>query len=361
MAMISLRGVSKAYPNGAVGLHSLDLDVETGERLALLGPSGSGKTTLLRLIAGLEEPDSGEIFIDGRSMKHMPAYRRGVAFLPQRPALYPHLTVRENLKVSASNDPSIDEVLQIEHLQNRYPHQLSGGEKHRVALARLVARNAPIWLLDEPFAPLDPVFRSEFRRDLHLLLGRSVATMLLVTHDPIDALALGRRVGVLGEGRMQQLGTPEELVRLPNNHFVALAVGQFYLIRGRASGGDSSEATFASEEGSMLMPLSPAIGRILAGHSNRSLTLGIRPEDIHLRPPEDRSVTGAEFVGWFAVSAEPVGSGWFLTLVRGTDRLRVSAPTGTPPRVGEPHSVWIPADRCHWFHGLTGQRIDASP
>ena len=361
MATISLRGISKAYPNGTVGLHSLDLDIPTGERLALLGPSGSGKTTLLRLIAGLETPDSGEIFIDGRSMKNVPAHRRGVAFLPQRPTLYPHLTVRDNLQVAGRANPSIDDVLQIAQLQDRYPHQLSGGEKHRVALARLVARNAPIWLLDEPFAPLDPVFRSEFRRDLHLLLERSVATMLLVTHDPIDALALGRRVGVLGEGRMQQLGTPEELVRWPNNRFVAFAVGQFYLICGRASGGDPSEATFASEEGSMLMPLPPAIGRIVAERSNRSLTLGIRPEDIHLRPPEDRSVIGAEFVGWYAVSVEPVGSGWFLTLVRGTDRLRVSVPTGTPPRVGEPHSVWIPADRCHWFDSLTGQRIDASP
>ena len=356
MATITLRGISKAYPNGTLGLHSLDLDVETGERLALLGPSGSGKTTLLRLIAGLEDPDKGEIFIDGRSMKNVPAHRRGVAFLPQRPALYPHLTVRDNLKVSSGKTPSIDDVLQIAPLLNRYPHQLSGGEKHRVALARLVARNAPIWLLDEPFAPLDPVFRSEFRRDLHLLLGRSVATMLLVTHDPIDALALGRRVGVLGEGRMQQLGTPEELVRLPDNRFVAFAVGQFYLIRGRASGGDPSEATFASEEGSMLMPLPPAIGRIVADRSNRSLTLGIRPEDFHLRPPEDRSVIGAEFVGWFVVSAEPVGSGWLLTLARGRCRVRAGWPSGTPPRVGHPENWFVPVDRCPWFDH-TGRSI----
>ena len=167
----------------------------------------------MRLVAGLEDPDAGEVHISGQRVDGLPPHRRGVALLPQRPALYPHLTVAQNLQ-AVRGTQSLD-LLQLGPLLHRYPHELSGGERQRVALAKLLARGAGVWLLDEPFSNLDPVFRSDFRRDLHLLLDRFAATIILVTHDPIDALALGRRVGVLGDGRLQQLGTARGVARPP--------------------------------------------------------------------------------------------------------------------------------------------------
>lgn len=223
--MLSIHNLSAAH-----GLHDLSLSVATGERLVLLGPTGSGKTTLLRLIIGLESPTRGEIVFDGKRLNDVPPHERGIAFLPQRPALYPHLSVRENLLIVCHEPAAISEaasLLKIPQLLNRRPNELSGGEKQRVALARAVLSKARLWLLDEPFAPLDPLFRSEFRKDLLLLLDSSQATMILVSHDPIDALALGRLIGVLGDGRLQQLGTPEELKARPCSRFVEAIAGQF--------------------------------------------------------------------------------------------------------------------------------------
>jgi multiple sugar transport system ATP-binding protein len=367
MPSISLLGVSKTYPGGVVGLRPTDLAVADGDRLALLGPSGSGKTTLLRLVAGLEEPDAGEIHIAGKRVDRLPPHRRGVALLPQRPALYPHLTVEGNLQAARGTQYSalstqFSELLRLGPLLNRYPHELSGGERQRVALAKLLARGAGVWLLDEPFSNLDPVFRSEFRHDLHLLLERCAATIILVTHDPIDALALGRRVGVLGDGRVQQLGTPEELRDRPGNRFVAFCLGRLSLIDGVAGdGGDPSGRTFALEDGSVTVPLPPDVARRIGPDPAPNLTLGIRPEDVLAWPPGERLSPpggGAVLTGWPVVLAEPVGSGWLLTLARGRSRLRVWQPSGTPPPVGAQADWYIPADRCLWFDG-TGQRIDA--
>ncbi|QEL14541.1 ABC transporter ATP-binding protein [Limnoglobus roseus] len=355
--MLTLRGVSKLFaPN--VGLHPLDLDVPAGDRLVLLGPSGSGKSTLLRLIAGLDDPDTGEIFLDGKLVNRVPPHERGVAFVPQRAGLYPHLTVQENLAVGRRTPVPTADPFGISHLLDRFPHQLSGGEKQRVALARVVTRQAGVWLFDEPFAALDPVFRSEIRHDLHLILGNSLHTILLVTHDPIDALALGRRVGVLGDGRIQQLGTAEELADRPNNRFVAFSVGQLSLIDGRVCGGDPSAAKFVSEDGSVDVTIPPALARRVATQPTPNLTLGIRPEDVHLRPPEEDSPNGANFRGWLVISAEPVGSGWLLTTARGRCRVRVGWSSDAPPRVGTPVNWFSPVDRCLWFDH-TGRRIEA--
>jgi multiple sugar transport system ATP-binding protein len=363
MASVSLCGVAKTYPNGVAALHPTDLAVEAGGRLALLGPSGSGKTTLLRLIAGLEDPDAGEIHVGGVRMDRLAPHKRGVALLPQRPALYPHLTVAKNLQTalgSASRLTVSDaaDLLRLTPLLSRMPHELSGGERQRVGLAKLLVRGAGVWLLDEPFGPLDPVFRSEFRRDLHLLLDQTPATMILVTHDPIDATALGRTVGVLGEGRLQQLGTPEELRRRPAHRFVAVCLGRLSLIDGRVCGGERPE-TFVSGCGAVSVPLPDAIRK--AATSAPSLTLGIRPEDVVPWSPDsppEPSRPGAVLGGWPVVLAEPVGSGWSLTLARGLTRLQVEWPSGSPPPVGAQASWFLPADRCLWFDGPTGRRID---
>ncbi len=367
MPSVSLLGVAKTYPGGVVGLHPTDLAVEAGDRLALLGPSGSGKTTLLRLVAGLEEPDAGEIHVGGMRVDRLPPHRRGVALLPQRTALYPHLTVEGNLRAVRGGRSSVlsaeySELLRLGPLLSRYPHELSAGERQRVALGKLLARGAGVWLLDEPFSNLDPVFRSDFRRDLHLLLDRTAATIILVTHDPIDALALGRRVGVLGDGRLQQLGTPEQLRDRPGNRFVAFCLGRLSLIDGRVGdGGDPSGRRFVSEDGSVAVPIPDGIARRLGPDPAPNLTLGIRPEDVLAWPPGEHpnpSGGGWGLTGWPVVLAEPVGSGWLLTLARGRSRLRVWWPSGSPPPVGATADWYIPADRGLWFDGI-GRRIDA--
>jgi multiple sugar transport system ATP-binding protein len=342
MVSVTLDGVSKTFPGGVVGLRSTDLRVEAGERLALLGPSGSGKSTLLRLIAGLEDADTGAIHVGGARMERVPPHRRGVAYLPQRVALYPQLTVEQNLAVAANHHEFL-ELLRLAPLLHRFPHELSGGERQRVALGKLLARDVGVWLLDEPFSGLDPVFRSEFRHDLHLLLDRCKATMLIVTHDPIDALALGRRVGVLGEGRLRQLGTAEELRDHPGNRFVAFCLGRLGLIDGRAVDGE-----FVSECGSIRLP-------IPADQANRlgpNVTLGIRPEDISpWRSGEqvNPSRGGAILTGWPVVLAEPAGGGWLLTVARGRSRVRADWRSGSPPPVGSCEDWFLPTDRCVWF------------
>ena len=343
-----------------MGLRPTDLAVEAGERLVLLGPSGSGKSTLLRLLIGLEKPDAGEISVGGVRVDELPPHKRGIAFVPQRPALYPQMTVQRNLETVIARSqlalaaPTI-EMLRIGPLLKRYPHELSGGEAQRVVLCKLLLRKVGIWLLDEPFSGLDPPFRAEFRQELHLLLGRSAVTMLFVTHDPADAWSLGRRVGIMGEGALQSVGTAEELRLLPPTVFAASALGGSNLIDGHAerNAGDSDPSatakfTFVSECGSIRIPLPIALASGL--ESTHRLTLGIRPEDV-------RSSL-AERSAWLLVSAEPAGSGWLLTVARGRTRLRTEWRSGSPPPVGTPLEWTLPPERVLWFDGRTGRRLD---
>ena len=197
---------------------------------------------MLRLIAGLETPDSGEVAVNGIRVEKLPPHRRGVSLLPQRPVLFPQLTVRDNLKVPGSADFAPLKILMLENLMERYPHQLSGGERQRVALGVLRLQNRPVWLLDEPMTALDPVFRAQFRADLPLFARASGATMLIVTHDPTDALAFGHRIGVLADGALQQLGTPEELRDHPSHRFVAFCTGVWALLDGTGDGKGSFTA-----------------------------------------------------------------------------------------------------------------------
>ena len=357
---LEIRSLAKTYPGGVVALRPTSLTVESGERLVLLGPSGSGKSTLLRLLIGLETPDAGEILVNGVRVDGMPPHKRGIAFVPQRPALYPQKTVKQNLETVVARSqlklaaPMID-LLRLGELLARYPHQLSGGETQRVVLAKLLIRKVGIWLLDEPFSGIDPLFRAEFRRELHLLLGPSAATMLFVTHDPADAWSLGRRVGVLGEGVLHSLGTAEELRSRPTTSFVASALGSFNLLDGHleriASHSDPSATAkfnFVSECGSVRVPVPDSSGTKL--EPIHRLTLGIRPEDV-------RSSL-AEQSAWLLVSAEPAGSGWLLTVARGRTRLRTEWRSGSPPPVGTPLEWTIPPERVLWFDGRTGRRLD---
>ena len=370
---VELRGVSKSYPGRVVGLHPTDLQVRPGERLALLGPSGSGKSTLLRLIAGLETPDSGEVWIGGKRVDHLLPHHRGVSLLPQRVALYPHMTVGENLQLGeprpqgrrvasqvperATHGPcgpgSPETTLHLTPLLSRRPHELSGGERQRVGLAKLLLASRPVWLLDEPFAALDPMFRTEFRTDLLLFTEKSSPTILFVTHDPIDALALGHRIGVLGDGKLQQVGTPDELRTRPGNRFVAFCIGSFSLLDGTV--GDGDPTVFFAEDGSVRVPLPARLRAKLAASARPTprLTFGFRPDDVLPRSPGSSE---GGITGWPQVSAEPDGSGWLLTVARGRSRVRVQWRSDSPPPVGTPTDWTVSPDRGVWFDA-TGRAV----
>ena len=254
MASVSVRDLTKLYPASKSGVRGVTLDIAGGEHFVLVGPSGAGKTTMLRLIAGLESPDAGSASIADQDVTRWPAASSaGGAGRPACRHLYPHLTVRRNLSVSvdfrqkrglfgwfsatgperilsrrrtlADRVAEAARILGLTHLLDRQPRHLSGGEQQRVALGRAWVARAAVWLLDEPLVHLDSQLRSEIRAQLHLLRDRSGATMIEVTHDPVEALALGQRLAVLRGGVVEQVGPPAELYSRPRTRTVATALG----------------------------------------------------------------------------------------------------------------------------------------
>ena len=250
MVIIEVKGISKRYKRTAA-VKSCDLQVASGNILALLGPSGSGKTTLLRLIAGFEKPDQGHIVINGRAVVDVdrsvwvPAEDRGVGMVFQDYALFPHLTVAQNVRFGLRNSSRterhrrVEELLkltELTHCAERYTHQLSGGQQQRVALARALAPRPGVVLLDEPFNGLDPDLRPQMRREVARILRHLGTAAILVTHDQEEALGMADQVAVIRSGELQQVGTPEDIYYSPTTPFVANFVGQADFIPGQVLG-----------------------------------------------------------------------------------------------------------------------------
>ena len=232
MPALSIQNAVKRFSNGAIALDDVSLILETNEFLAIVGPSGSGKTTLLRAVAGLEQLDSGTIRLGEKAIDHLPPRDRNVGMVFQQPALYPHLTVRKNLAFPlAMRKLNADEIqgrvqkiaaqVGIDALLDRRPHELSGGEAQRVALARAVVRKPQCLLLDEPLSHLDARLRLRLRSELESLHRALPVTTLYVTHDQDEAFALADRIAVFSCGKIQQVGTPQEIIERPANEFVA--------------------------------------------------------------------------------------------------------------------------------------------
>jgi multiple sugar transport system ATP-binding protein len=236
MAVVETRGVRKVFVGDTPAVDGIDLRTDEGEYLVLLGPSGSGKTTLLRMIAGLERPTHGEVLIGDRVVNDLPPRARRIAMVFQSYALYPHKTVSANIAfpLAAAGMPKekrperirwAASLLGIDHLLDRKPRQLSGGERQRVALARALVREPQVFLLDEPLSNLDAKLRASAREDLKEFQRRVGITTVYVTHDQVEAMGLGDRIAVLDKGRLQQLGTPQQIYHDPANTFVATFVG----------------------------------------------------------------------------------------------------------------------------------------
>ncbi|HEX7125594.1 MAG TPA: ABC transporter ATP-binding protein [Thermodesulfobacteriota bacterium] len=262
---VRLEGVTKTYPAAsAPAVADLSLDVAPGEILALLGPSGCGKTTTLRLVAGFETPETGRIVVGGRVVDddrvHLPPEQRGIGFVFQDYALFPHLTVRDNIAFGLRRMPEAEraarvrtviELCELGGMEGRFPHELSGGQQQRTALARAMAPGAEVVLLDEPLASLDPEIRATLRGEIRRTLKQAGKTAILVTHDQDEAFEIADRVGVLDHGRLQQIGTPEEIFYAPATRFVALFVGQANFVPGLVDGEsiDTEVGRLANEPG----------------------------------------------------------------------------------------------------------------
>ena len=354
MAEVAFRNVTKVFDGDVIAVDALDHTVEDGEFMVLVGPSGCGKTTALRMVAGLEQPTSGTIEIDGRVVNNVAPKARDIAMVFQNYALYPHMSVEQNIAFGlkmhgfprrevAGRVREVSAMLDLDDLLRRRPAQLSGGQRQRVAMGRALARHPKVFLLDEPLSNLDAKLRAQLRADLKQLHQQLRTTSIYVTHDQVEAMTLGERIAVMSKGRLQQVGTPQDVYAHPANLFVAGFIGSppMNLLGARAVDGEIriNETTVA-----------PIVRGMPA-----DVVVGLRPEALRLSEGSGGPVFR------FAVDVvEPLGH---EVVVHG----RIAAADGTPvvarlnahqePRPGEVLELTFGPEDVHLFDRETGARL----
>jgi multiple sugar transport system ATP-binding protein len=350
MARVTLQDVHKAF--GAVEVvKGISGEIGDGEFLVLVGPSGCGKSTLLRMIAGLEDITAGTVSIDGEVINDVEAKDRDIAMVFQNYALYPHMTVAENMGFSlrlrgADKRAIADRVaraaasLEVAHLLDRYPRQLSGGQRQRVAMGRAIVRDPRLFLFDEPLSNLDAKLRVQMRSELRELHQRLGVTSIYVTHDQIEAMTMADRIVVLRDGRVEQQGRPLDLYDRPANTFVASFIGSPAM---NLFEGEAREGGLSLPDGTLLTVVPPPRGG--------RLTLGIRPEHLRIRPADS-----SEGVPAVLRTVEPTGFETLLVARLGDHPVTILARERVVARSGDTVRLVPDAAEAHWFDA-DGQRI----
>ena len=359
MSGLILKGVRKTYDGKQFVLHGIDVDVGDGEFVVLVGPSGCGKSTLLRMVAGLESVSEGEIAIGGRVVNGLEPKDRDIAMVFQNYALYPHMSVKENmsygLKIRGIARATIEsrvaqaaKILELEPLLTRRPRELSGGQRQRVAMGRAIVREPSVFLFDEPLSNLDAKLRVQMRLEIQRLHARLATTSLYVTHDQIEAMTLAQRVIVMNRGHAEQIGAPTEVYERPATVFVASFIGSpaMNLLSGTLSP-DGARFDVAGGGPALSVAGAAGVGREIAG--GREWILGIRPE--HMTPRADcaRAPLAVQ-------TCELLGADNLIHGRWGAHDVTVRVAHGERPRSGEVVQVALPREHLHFFDPATGKR-----
>ena len=356
MAEVIFNKLEKVYSNGFKAVHGIDLKIADGEFMVIVGPSGCAKSTTLRMLAGLETISGGEVRIGDKIVNNLAPKSRGIAMVFQNYALYPHMSVEENmawgLKIRGMGKGHIEErvkeaarILELDGLLKRRPRELSGGQRQRVAMGRAIVRDPAVFLFDEPLSNLDAKLRVQMRLELQQLHRRLGTTSLYVTHDQVEAMTLAQRVMVMNKGIAEQIGTPVEVYEKPASRFVASFIGSpaMNLLDGRIN----AAGTHFELESGMALP----INWYYRGYAGRKMTLGIRPEHIGLTSQADGGVPlvmdTLEMLG-----ADNLAHGRW-----GEQKLVVRLPHQERPKAGSTLWLHMPENHLHLFDGETGQRV----
>jgi multiple sugar transport system ATP-binding protein len=366
MAQISVNNVTKVYKGGVKAVDDVSLGIENKEFMVLVGPSGCGKSTTLRMIAGLEEITDGKIWIADRLVNDVPAKDRDIAMVFQNYALYPHMTVSENMSfgLKLKKYPKHEivrrvqeatEILGIKHLLERRPKQLSGGERQRVALGRAIVRKPQAFLFDEPLSNLDAQLRVQMRTEIHKLRLRLQTTFVYVTHDQTEALTLGDRIAVMNGGKVQQCSDPMTIYDKPVNRFVARFIGTppINLMEGRII---KKERKYYFDEGKFRVKLVEEMYGVISAYEGREVTFGIRAEDIY----DKLFVSEASLdntIRAVCEVVEPLGSEVYLYLNSGKHPFIARVGAHNRPEVNRDMDLVFDMSKVHFFDRETERTI----
>ena len=367
MADVVLKNVSKVYEGGNSAVKDVNIHIKDREFVVLVGPSGCGKSTTLRMIAGLEEISSGELFIDDKLVNDVSPKDRDIAMVFQNYALYQHMTVCENmafgLKLRKFPKAEIDQrvkeaatILGLEDYLQRKPKALSGGQRQRVAVGRAIVRKPKVFLFDEPLSNLDAKLRVQTRTQISKLHKSLDATMVYVTHDQVEAMTMGDRIVVMKDGIIQQIDTPLNLYNFPTNKFVAGFIGSPSMNFLSGTLQSDNGLKFNSEGKHLSISLSTVATEKLKNHLGKKLWLGIRPEDIHDTPVTENKVALQEVLVTLDV-VEPMGNEIFLYFDIDAVQFTARIPSKHQPSPADKVSLYLDADKLHFFDGETEKAL----
>ncbi len=365
MAEVKLVSVSKSYDGKSMVVNNINLDVKDKEFVVLVGPSGCGKSTTLRMVAGLEEISSGEIYIDGKLVNEVSPKRRDIAMVFQNYALYPHMTVFDNmafgLKIRKYSKEEISKrvidaakILDLEPYLKRKPKALSGGQRQRVAVGRAIVRHPKVFLFDEPLSNLDAKLRVQMRTEISKLHSRLEATIIYVTHDQTEAMTMGDRIAVMKDGDLHQIDTPMNIYNHPANLFVAGFIGSppMNFVNGKII--EDGNLNFVSDDKSFSVDLDLNIYESVKNYIDKSVALGIRPENIYNKP--DDNLTLKKHRVKLEV-AEPMGNETILYFRLSDSQFIARVSAIEKPQPGTEIDIYFNLDKLHFYDADSGNAI----